>query len=104
MDGLNGRVLRSDLPKHALPQRVTVGHGVALVRHAHLRQAGCLRVCERVRDDPVHAFVGVDLFLKRDLIVGPGFESTAHVDVHTLGIFPEHDEVHVRRAAILERA
>ena len=28
------------------------------------------RVLEGMLDDPVHAFVGVDLFLDRDLVVG----------------------------------
>ena len=63
-----------------------------------------LRVLERVADDAVHALVGVDLFLDRDLVVGAGLEAAADADVHAFGVLAEHDEVDVVAAAILERA
>ena len=67
---LDRRVLGRDFLEHALPERVALRHRVALVGHADLRQAARLRELERVPDDAVHALVGVDLFLNRDLVVG----------------------------------
>ena len=63
-----------------------------------------LRKLERVLDDAVHAFVGVDLFLDRDLVVGARLEAAADADIHAFGVLPEHDEVDVLPAAILQRA
>ena len=95
---------RRDFLEHALPERVPLLHGVALVGHAHLRQAVGLRELERVLDDPMHTLVGVDLFLDRDLVLGAGLEAPADADIHAFGVLAEHDEVDVLPAAILERA
>ena len=62
-----------------------------------------LRVLEGVPDDPVHAFVGIDLFLDRDLVVRVRLEAAADADVDAFGVLAEHHEVHVVRAAALER-
>ena len=97
-------ILRRELTEDALPERVAVGHGVALVGHADLRQAARLRELEGVADDPVHALVGVQLFLNRDLVLGAGLEPPADADVQPLGVLPKHDEVDVARPAALERA
>ena len=63
-----------------------------------------LRVFECVPDDAVHALVGVDLFLNRDLILGPGLEAAADVDVHAFGVLAKHHEVDVCRTAPFQRA
>ena len=90
--------------KDALPQRVAVVHGVALVGHADLRQAAALRELEGVADDAMHALVGVDLFLDRHLVVCAGLEAPADADVHALGVLAKDDEVDVFPAAVLQRA
>ena len=69
-----------------------------------LRQPVRLRELERVPDDAVHALVGVDLFLDRDLVVGAGLEAAADADVDAFGVLAEHDEVDVASAAVLQRA
>ena len=97
-------ILRRDFLEDALPQRMALLHGVALVGHAHLGVAVRLRELERVADDAIHALVGVDLFLDRNLVVGAGLEAAADADVHAFGVLAEHDEVDVLAAAILERA
>ena len=48
-----------------------------------VRPRAC-RELEGVPDDPVHALVGVDLFLDRDLVVGAGLEAAADADVERL--------------------
>ena len=68
-----------------------------------LRQAVGLRELEGVADDPVHALVGVDLFLDRDLVVGPRLEAAADADVEAFGVLAEDDEVDVAAAAVLQR-
>ena len=93
-----------ELAEDALPERVAVGHGVALVGHADLGQAARLRELEGVADDAVHAFVGVQLFLDRDLVLGAGLEPAADADIEPLGVLAKDDEVDVGRAAVLERA
>ena len=97
-------ILRRHFLEHALPQRVALLHGVALVGHADLGVAVGLRELERMADDAVHALVGVDLFLDRDFVVGAGLEAAADADVDAFGVLAEHDEVDVLPAAILERA
>jgi hypothetical protein len=61
------------------------------------------RVLERVAHDPVHALVGVDLFLNRDLVRRAGLESSTDADVDTLGVLAKDHEVHVGARAALER-
>ena len=60
-------------------------------------------ICERVPDDPVHALVGVDLFLDRHLVRRARLEPAADADVDALGVLAEHDEVDVLASAVLER-
>ena len=55
-------------------------------------------------NDAVHPFVGVDLFLHRDLVGGAGLEATPDTHVETLGVFTKHHEVDVGRRAMLQRA
>ena len=93
-----------DLLEHALPQRVSLLHRIALVGHADLRQAIRVRKLERVLDDPVHALVGVDLFLDRNLVVRAGLEAPADAHVDAFGVLAEHHEIDVLPPAILERA
>ena len=95
MTCLDVRILRLHLREHALPQRVALRHGVALVRHADTRQAACPRELERVPDDPIHALVGVDLFLNRDLVRRARLEAPADAGVQPLGVLAKHDEVDV---------
>ena len=52
----------------------------------------------------MHALVGVDLFLDRNLVVGAGLEAPADADVDAFGVLAEHDEVDVLPPAILQRA
>jgi hypothetical protein len=49
---------------------------------------------ERVLDDPVNTLVGVQLFLDRHLVFGPGFEAAADAHVEPLGVLAKDDEVH----------
>ena len=49
-------------------------------------------------------FVGVDLLLDRDLIVGARLETSADADVHAFGVLAKHDEVDVSRRASFQRA
>ena len=100
----DARIQRRHFLEHALPERVPLLHGVALVGHADFREAVRLRVFERVADDAVHTFIGVHFFLDRDLIVGAGLEAAADADIHAFGVLAEHDEVDVVPAAVLERA
>ena len=62
------------------------------------------RELEGGADDPLHALVGVDLFLDRDLVVGARLEAAADADVEPFGVLAEHDEVDVVRRAVLQRA
>ena len=103
MTGLHAGVLRRHFLEDTLPQGMTLGHRVALVRHAHAAPAGRLRELEGVLHDPVHALVRIQLFLNRHFIVGPGLEASADPDIQALGILAEHDEVHVRHRPILQR-
>ena len=100
----NCRIRRRQLPEHALPQRVSVGHRIALVRHADPEQPVRRRVLEGMRDDPVHALVGVDVLLDGDLVLGPRLEPSADVDVDALGVLAEDDEVDVGWTTVLQGA
>ena len=51
----------------------------------------------------MHALVGVDLFLHRDLVGCAGLEAPADTDVHPLGVLAKDDEVDVGAATVLER-
>ena len=82
---------------------MAVRHRVALVGHRHRSQPAGARVLERVTHDPVHALVGVDLFLNRDLVWRAGFESSADADVDALCVLAKDDEVHVGARAALQR-
>ncbi len=103
MTSLDVCELRLHLREHALPQRVALRHGVALVRHADTGQPTCPRELERVPDDPMHALVGVDLFLNRDLVRRARLEAPADAGVQPLGVLAKHDEPHVGGAASLQR-
>ena len=98
------RILRRDLPEDALPERVALGHRVALVGHADPGQAARLRELERVADDAMHALVGVQLFLNRNLVLGARLEPAADAHVQALGVLPEHDEIDVARCTSLQWA
>src|SRR5262245_32565727 len=104
MARLDVGIPRRDFLEHALPERVTVGHRVALVGHAHLPPPVGMRKLKRVRDDAVHALVGVHLLLYGDFVFGAGLEPAANADVQTFGALAEHDEVHVAALAALQRA
>ena len=58
---------------------------------------------ERVLDDPVHALVGVDFLLHRNLVVGAGLEAAADAHVQAFGVLAKDDEVDVGGPAILQR-
>ncbi len=51
----------------------------------------------------MHALVGVQLFLNRDLVFGAGLEAPADADIEPFGVLAKHDEVDVVGAAVLER-
>ena len=61
------------------------------------RGAGARGVLEGVSHDPVHALVGVDLFLNRHFVLGAGLEAAADADIGALGVLAKHDEVHIGR-------
>ena len=61
-------------------------------------------VLEGMSHDPVHALVGVDLFLNRHFVFGAGLEAAADADVRALGVLAKHDEVHIGRRLPLQRA
>ncbi len=69
--------------------------------HTFVRPRDC-RELEGVADDPVHALVGVQLFLNRDLVVCAGLEASADADVEPFGVLPKDDEVDVVGPAALE--
>ena len=48
---------------------------------------------ERVLDDPRHAYVGVDVLLDCDLLLGAFLEPPAHAYVEALGVLPHDQEV-----------
>ena len=104
MRRLHVRILCFQLVKDALPKRVAVRHGVALVGHAHTAQAARPRELEGVADDAVDALVGVDLFLYRDFVRSAGLEAAAHAHIDPFGVLAEHDEVHVAARPVLQRA
>ena len=66
-------------------------------------QAARLRELEGVADDAVHALIGVELFLDRDLVLGPRLEPPADADIEPLGVLAKHHEVDVVGAAAFER-
>jgi hypothetical protein len=98
------RILRRQLPEDALPERVPLRHRVALVGHADALAPVRGRKVERVLHDPVDALVGVQLFLNRHLIVGPGLEASADADVQPFRVLAKDDEVDVGRRPVLQRA
>src|SRR6185312_10493024 len=100
---LDSRVLRRDFLEHALPQRVPLLHGVALVGHAHLREATRLGELKGVPDDAVDALEGVQLFLDRDFVLGARLEAAADAHVEPFRVLAEDDEVHVLRTAAFQR-
>jgi hypothetical protein len=103
MPRLDAGMARRHLAKDALPQRMPLRHRVALVGHADARQPMRTRVVERVRDDAMDAFVGVDLLLHRDFIRRARLESPADAGVQALGVLPKDDEIHVLRRTALQR-
>src|SRR6202158_1189979 len=88
------RVLTFGCLPALLPERAGVGHCVGLVDHHHL----FVRSPECVLNDPGHARVGVDVFLDRELMLGPLLETAAHADIEALGVLADHQQVH--RAAV----
>ena len=103
MRGGDARILRRELPEQALPERVALRHGVALVRHADLGEAVRPRVIEGVLDDAMHALEGIDLLLDRDLVVGACLEAAADVHVCAFGVLAEDDEIDVGGPAVFQR-
>ena len=83
---------------------MSLRHGVALVGHADGAQPARGRILERVTDDAVHAFPGVDLFLDGDLVLGASLETAADAGIDAFGVLTEHDEADVGRPAALQRA
>ena len=96
-------ILGGDRLEDPLPQRVSLLHGVALVRHAHLGQPAAPRELEGVTNDAVDALEGVDLLLDRHLVVGPRLEPPADAHVQPFGVFAKHRKPHVVRTAALQR-
>src|SRR5207253_6354142 len=93
----------SEIAEDALPERVPLCHGVALVRHADLREPVRGGVLERMPDDAVHALPGIELLLDGDLVFRSRLEAAADADVEPLGILTEDDEVDVGGTASLQR-
>ena len=79
-------------------------HRIALVGHADGAEPARRRILERVTDDPVNAFPGIDLFLDGDLVLGAGFEPAADAGIQAFGVLAEHDEADVSGPATLQRA
>src|SRR5262249_43340925 len=100
---LDAGIKRRELAKDALPKRMSLLHGVALVGHADFGQASLGCELERVSDDPVNPLPRVQLLLDRNLVFGAGLEPPANADVETLRVLTKHKEVHVGRPASLQR-
>ena len=58
---------------------------------------------ERVTHNPVHALVGVDLFLNRDLVWRASFESSTDAHIHAFSVLAKDHEIHVGACAALQR-
>ena len=92
-----------DLAEHALPQRVSLRHRIALVRHAQPCAPVCACPLEGVPHDAVHALPGVHFLLDGDLVLGPRLHAPAHGHVQSLGILPEDRDVYLGRRPFLQR-
>src|ERR1700674_5865471 len=83
------RMLPGDRLPTLLPQSTRIGHRIRLVDHHDL----ALGDSEGVLDDAVHAKVGVEILLDRDLLVGSLLEAAAHAHVETLCVLTHDQEV-----------
>src|ERR1700694_2885937 len=105
--GLDLRMFRGDRLPPLLPQRARVRHGVRLVDHHDLAPPDA----EGIFDDAIHANVGVEVLLDRNLVFGALLETAAHADVKALGVLTHDQEVDLapvfaaqRRQAIVVEA
>src|ERR1019366_4619219 len=104
------RILCRHFFEYALPQAAGVRHGVRLVAHQHslarrtiqLPVAGA--VFKRVADDALDTLARVDVFLDRNFVGRSLLENSSEVAVNALGIFANHDEIHVFWFDAFERA
>src|SRR5690242_3258085 len=81
MPPVNVRIFLADFLEHTLPQSMRERHGIGLVAHAHALQAVPFCILERIADDALNPFAGVDVFLDRNLVRSALLESSANTDV-----------------------
>lgn len=91
-------VLVGDDLEDALPEVMTVPHGVGLVAHADAGLAVGHSPLEGGADDPLDALAGVHLGLHRHLVQGAALELATDAVVQALGVLAEDDEVDVLAA------
>ena len=97
-------ILGCDLLEDALPQASGIGHDVRLVGHQDLLAASGAGVVKREADDALHAFAGVDVLLRSNLVGRAEFEVAAHARVDALGVLANHSEIDVGGSSVLQRA
>ena len=96
------RVVRCDFFEGALPKITGILHDVRLVAHAHFFQTTRARVLERVLDDPLDTFAGMNLFLDGHLVGSSLLEHPAYSGVCPLRVFTKHGEVDLIELHILQ--
>ena len=103
------RILSADFLEHALPQAPGVGHGVRLIAHQDrfarraVELGVALAILKCVANDALDPLPGVDVFLGGDFVGRALLEDAAGIGVNALGVFAEHDEIHVFGLDSLQR-
>src|SRR6267378_1382607 len=101
--GIDVRVFPADFFEHPLPEVVGKRHGVGFVAHANALQTSLAGALERVTDDALDAFAGIDVLLNGDLVRRALLEEPADAHVEALGVLAENHQANVFFGAVAQR-
>ena len=79
------------------------GHGIGLVAHAQPLQAVLPGVFERIANDALNSFAGVDVFLNGNLVGSALLEDATDADIQAFGVLPKDDQANVFFSAVAQR-
>src|SRR2546426_3314115 len=102
MAGVDVRVFLTEFFENSLPEVVREGHGIGFVAHADRLQAILAGIFERVTNDALDPFAGVDVLLNGNLVRSAFLEKPANTHVKALGVLAEDHQANIFFSAIAQ--
>src|SRR6476660_1821706 len=109
MLGIDLWILARNYFEHPLPQTPSIGHRIGLVAQKHsasgtaIHPGFCFAIFESKPDDALDPFTRIDVLLHGQLVGSTLVRDSTAIDVDTLRVFQNTDEINVVGLPALQR-